>query len=267
MNNNLIEELLVTSSIIEELSRLEDTDPEIFCENLPSMQGPIGPQGAQGAIGKEGARGPQGLRGFVGPTGERGETGIPGPIGTQGKIGPKGDRGEPGIPGHQGPIGADGNAGPRGAQGPEGVIGFTGEKGDPGPRGQKGETGSRGIQGAKGDTGNAGPEGKIGPTGNEYSNTIIVVTEDYDVKQSDKFIVINSYIPRIIKLYSLPTENIESNISVNTNLIEIKSMVCSGNHKIVSNVKNTINETHISLQLSNHQAIKLISFGSTWYTF
>lgn len=239
----------------------------VYCEGPPGAQGLIGPQGPQGPIGAQGPCGPPGPRGFPGLTGF-GHIGPQGPQGLQGKMGPKGDRGERGLPGNQGPIGQEGNAGPRGPQGQEGIQGFSGEKGDIGPKGENGDIGPKGSKGAKGEKGDIGLEGVTGsqgPQGNpcDHKSSIIIVTEDYDVKESDRFIVINSYIPRVIKLYPLSID-----ITSNTTIpIEIKSMVCSGNHKIVSNTQNSINETHTSTQLISHQAIKLLPFGSTWYTF
>ncbi|MCT1804379.1 collagen-like protein [Corynebacterium sanguinis] len=48
-------------------------------ENVGSIQGPQGPEGAQGPQGPEGAQGPQGLKGDRGPQGLQGE---PGPVDT-----------------------------------------------------------------------------------------------------------------------------------------------------------------------------------------
>lgn len=219
-------------------------------------QGPAGPQGIQGRIGYTGSHGPQGPRGERGETGQRGEQGIQGPIGPRGPQGP------------QGPVGP---AGPEGAIGPEGPEGVQGQ---PGPRGEKGDRGDQGIQGLKGDRGYQGEQGPPGTcccegrVGHGSDERIIIINNDYTVKQNDRYIIINSTIPRVITLYDIPNEAAPIGINLETHSVSIRATVSSGPHKIVvSNQRNTINNSQPSFSLPSHQSVKLVPTGSTWYSF
>lgn len=86
--------------------KYEDFTPE----QLESLRGPSGKDGAIGPAG------PVGPRGEVGPTGPIGLTGPEGPMG------PAGPRGETGLTGPQGPVGLKGDAGPAGPSGKSGVY-------------------------------------------------------------------------------------------------------------------------------------------------
>lgn len=103
-------------------------------QEIITIQGPPGPQGAPGSIEfeeltpeqKEQLRGPQGPQGEVGPQGEPGEKGDKGEPGEKGPQGDKGDKGDAGEQGAQGEVGPEG---PQGETGPAGADGHTPVKG------------------------------------------------------------------------------------------------------------------------------------------
>jgi hypothetical protein len=139
-------------------------------DNLGSLSGPRGPQGAQGSTGPQGAQGfqgPQGGVGVRGPQGPQGAQGVAGPQGAQGDsgdIGPRGPQGAQGLQGPQGFQGPQGGVGVRGPQGPQGAQGDRGPQGFQGPQGT-GPQGIRGPQGPQGAQGDRGPQGFQGPQG------------------------------------------------------------------------------------------------------
>jgi len=258
----------------------------------PGPEGPTGKQGPKGEKGEKGEAGPQGPAGPEGQAGPRGGQGPAGPIGVQGKMGPagpvgaQGERGVKGDKGPQGPEGPQGPQGPRGPQGPQGPVGPAGPEGcmgpegpegpqgQPGSRGEKGEVGPPGPPGSKGERGEQGPEGPPGTcvcsgnNGHGFDERVIVINNDYHVKQNDRYIVINSTIPRVITLYQISKESAPIGVSIETHSISIRSTVSSGPHKIVvANSNNTINGTQASFPLTSHQSVKLVPTGSTWYTF
>lgn len=237
----------------------------------PGQQGPAGPEGPAGPRGGQGPAGPQGLQGRlgpVGPSGPRGPVGEKGEKGDQGLIGPAGSPGPRGPQGPQGPIGP---AGPQGSAGPEGAPGPQGPEGPQGPQGPRGFPGEKGDKGDKGDHGEQGPPGICsceGNGGHGSDERITIITGDYTVKSSDRYLVIKSSIPRVITLYSLPHEPTSPYTSIETKSIHIKSMVSAGHHKIiVANSHNTINDNQSSFPLSSHQSVKLVPAGNTWYSF
>lgn len=234
-------------------------------------QGPAGPEGQPGPRGGQGPQGPQGVQGRVGPTGPHGPIGPRGGKGDTGERGEQGPQGVPGQRGQQGPQGPVGPAGPEGRIGPEGPEGQPGQQGPRGDRGFKGDTGPTGQQGQKGDQGEQGPPGICccqGLNGHGADERIIIVNNDYHVKPTDRYIVITSNVPRVITLYSLSDTPAPIGVSLETHSVSIRSTVSAGPHKIlVSNSNNTINGTQSSFSLSNHQSIKLVPTGSTWYSF
>lgn len=243
-------------------------------------RGEPGQLGQQGPAGPEGPAGPRGGQGPAGPQGLQGRTGSPGPTGPRGPIGEKGEKGDqgligtvgpPGPRGPQGPQGQIGPAGPQGSAGAEGAAGPQGSEGPQGPVGPRGPSGENGDKGDKGDQGEQGPPGTCvceGNGGHGSDERIAIITGDYTVKSSDRYLVIKSSIPRVITLYALPNEPASSNVSSETKLIHVKSMVSAGHHKIiVANSHNTINENQKSFPLSSHQSVKLVPAGNTWYSF
>jgi hypothetical protein len=220
---------------------------------------------------------PEGPRSSLGPTGPPGSPGCTGPPGIRG---PKGDQGECGI---QGPEGPEGMPGPRGGQGPAGLQGATGppglrgECGHEGPRGEQGPAGLQGIQGLQGKTGPPGPKGDPGEMGrcvcegrdgHGLAEAIIVVTGDYQIRPNDRYIVIKSPIPRTLTLYPLPSGHAVTDALYETRSVHIRALVSAGAHKIVINTQgNTINEGQSFYSLPSHQTVKLVPWGSTWYTF
>lgn len=253
-------------------------------EGPQGKPGPKGDKGEQGSVGQQGSAGPEGIAGPRGGQGPAGPQGLQGKHGPAGPLGPKGDKGEKGDSGTQGPIGLAGPAGPRGSQGPqgpigpagpEGKVGSEGPEGQPGPIGPKGDRGEKGERGHSGEKGLRGERGEQGPVGicscngqGSHSEYIIVVTTDYQVKPDDRYIVINSSIPRVITLYPLSEEHVPNGVYTLTHALQIKSTVSSGHHKIlVPNAQNTINGSQSSFPLSSHQSIKLVPTGQTWYSF
>jgi hypothetical protein len=255
-------------------------------EGVPGKPGPKGDKGDKGEMGPQGPAGPEGQagpRGGQGPAGPQGVQGRMGPHGPAGSQGPRGDRGETGPRGEQGPQGPQGPKGQQGPQGPVGPAGPEGSIGPEGPEGPQGQRGSRGDKGDKGDTGATGPKGDRGEQGPEgppgtcvcdgqhghgSNERIIVINNDYQVKATDRYIVINSTIPRVITLYSICDEAAPIGISLETHSVSIRSTVSSGPHKIVvANSHNTINGTQPSFSLTSHQSVKLVPAGSTWYSF
>lgn len=240
-------------------------------------QGPLGQQGPAGPEGPVGSRGGQGGAGPQGPQGKQGPPGPPGIKGDKGDKGEKGDQGGPGIAGPVGSRGPQGPQGPIGPAGPEGKAGPEGPEGRHGSVGPKGDTGHVGPAGVQGNPGKQGHQGLEGPPGSCVCNGkpghgvdehIIIVNTDYQVKPSDRYIVINSTMPRVITLYALAQEISPMNVSVETHAVHIKSTVASGNHKIiVANSNNNINGNQPSYSLPSHQSIRLVPTGSTWYSF
>jgi hypothetical protein len=107
-----------------------------------------------------------------------------------------------------------------------------------------------------------------GNLGHGPDERIIIVNSDYTVKSTDRYIVINSSIPRVITLYLLPSDPISIGFAMETHSVHIKSMVSSGHHKIVvASPQNNINGNQPSFPLSSHQSIKLVPAGPTWYSF
>lgn len=199
--------------------------------------------------------------------GVQGDKGIKGDRGDKGEKGSKGDTGNQGIQGPRGEQGIQGSVGPRGLEGKEGPPGSEGVQGPPGPRGPKGEIGPQGIQGEKGDKGPPGTCVCDGLINHGQDESIIVITDDYTASTSDRFIVINSIIPRKITLPLLTSEQVNNNISYETKSINIKSTVTSGVHKIIVLDKfNNINGT-TSYDLSSNQSVKLVPIANTWYSF
>jgi len=237
----------------------------------PGQQGSIGPEGPPGPRGGQGPAGPpgfQGKQGPIGPTGPKGEKGNKGDKGDKGDIGPTGPQGIRGPQGPQGPIGPMGPEGKIGPEGPEGPIGAPGPKGD---RGEKGEKGEKGDKGDRGDQGEQGPLGICvcsGKPGHGSDEHIIIINNDYTIKSSDRYIIINSTIPRVITLYQLPSESAPVGVNMETHSVHIKSMVSSGHHKIVvANSNNNINGNQPSYTLASHQSVKLVPAGPTWFSF
>lgn len=238
-------------------------------QGFPGQQGPAGPEGPPGPRGGQGPAGPPGLQGRHGPAG---------PIGSRGEKGDKGDRGDQGNAGPPGPPGPRGPAGPQGAigpAGPEGAIGHEGHAGPPGPVGPpglRGEKGDRGEKGEKGDKGEQGDQGPMGvcenSPGHGADQRIIVVTTDYHVKSSDRFVVVKSTMPRTITLPLLTADPVPAGVSVETKALQIKSTISAGQHRIVvANPQNTINDNQTSFALASHQSITLVPSGQTWYSF
>lgn len=233
--------------------------------------GPAGPPGGRGAQGDCGPRGPQGDPGYQGVQGKQGPIGPPGPIGPAGGPGPKGDIGLPGPTGAPGPKGPQGPQGPIGPAGPEGLMGPEGPEGKPG-RGLKGDKGDKGDRGPKGEKGDQGPPGIEGPGGlcsckGNHEQRITVINNDYTVRQGDHYIVIKSSIPRSIYLPEISGDLSDYGVYSETQIFEIKSMMSSAPHKIVPFSGNSINETQPSFSLPSHAVVKLVSKGSSWYTF
>lgn len=238
---------------------------------VPGLQGPAGPEGPPGSRGGQGPAGPQGLQG---------KQGNPGPMGIKGDKGDKGDRGDQGDDGPAGPPGPRGQQGPQGPigpAGPEGKIGPDGMDGPPGPPGPKGDEGRKGDKGDKGDRGDKGENGEQGPPGvcccdgkpgHGSEEKIMIINSDYQVRPSDRYIVIDSKMPRVITLYSLPSEQAPMNCNMDTHSISIRSTVSSGHHKIiVATAQNNINGNQSSYPLNSHQSVKLVPAGNAWYTF
>lgn len=247
--------------------------------------GPKGDRGEPGPVGQQGPAGPEGPagpRGGQGPAGPQGLQGKPGPAGPQGIQGPKGERGERGergesVTGPAGPRGPQGPQGPIGPAGPEGKMGPEGPEGKRGPQGSKGDTGVPGPQGIPGQQGPQGPPGPEGPAGTCACNgklghgseeRIIIINSDYTIKSSDRYVVIDSVIPRTITLLPLKNDGPGFGVSVETYALNIRSKVSSGNHKIVvANPNNNINGNQSSYTLGSHQSVKLVPLGSTWFSF
>lgn len=171
-------------------------------------------------------------------------------------------RGPPGPQGCVGPAGPQGRVGEEGPPGPRGPMGPVGPRGLVGPCGPKGDTGERGVQ---------GPVGKClcdGIPGHDTKNRIIVIDDDYQVKEGDNYIVIDSIIPKTIKLFRLTKDVPYKNESIVTDTIHIKSTIVSGNHKIVVyNSDNSINGLQQAYSIASHQAVTLVHKGNTWFTF
>lgn len=264
----------------------------------PGLIGPSGPEGSQGKPGPKGDRGEQGLLGQQGPAGPegppgprggqgpcgpqglQGKQGPPGPLGPRGEKGEHGDKGDLGPPGPQGPPGGRGPQGPQGPigpAGPEGKIGSEGPDGKAGPQGPKGDRGDKGDKGERGALGHPGPQGPEGPEGtcvcsgqpgHGSDERILIINNDYTVRPTDRYVVINSAIPRTIILRALPPDPLATNVPASTRSVHIKSSITSGNHKIVvDNPQNSINGNQPSYPLSSHQSVKLVPAGSVWYTF
>lgn len=235
------------------------------------QQGPAGPEGPPGPRGGQGPAGPpgiQGKQGLIGPAGPRGEQGKQGNRGDQGNSGPAGPAG---VRGPCGPQGSVGPAGPQGSVGPEGAQGAPGPQGPPGPRGLPGERGEEGKQGVKGDQGEQGPPGVCVCDclpGHGADQRIIIVNSDYQVKATDRYIVIKSQIPRTLILPTLSPDPVPIGVTIETKALHIRSLVAAGPHKlVVGDPRNNINETQASITLANHQAIALVPINQTWYTF
>lgn len=248
--------------------------------------GPKGDKGEQGVPGQQGSAGPEGPPGPRGGQGPCGPQGLPGRKGSPGIQGPRGEKGEKGDPGKDGPLGPCGPAGPRGLQGPQGAIGpagpegkmgppgpegVPGKAGPQGPRGEKGDKGDRGEKGDKGERGEEGPVGTCvcnGVPGHGIDERIIIVNTDYQVKSTDRYIVIHSAVPRTITLPALVTDPVPIGVSLDTKTLHIKSTVTAGRHKItVSNSHNNINGNQTTYSLANHQSITFVPMQCTWFTF
>lgn len=86
-------------------------------QEIPIIEGPVGPSGPAGPTG------PTGPSGLTGPQGPQGVAGPQGIQGIQGNIGSVGSQGPAGAPGPQGIPGPSGAVGPAGATGPQGPAG------------------------------------------------------------------------------------------------------------------------------------------------
>lgn len=134
------------------------------------------------------------------------------------------------------------------------VKSLKGDKGDKGEKGDKGDKGDRGLQGG---IGPAGPQGVEGPPGMcNHSSECVVVTTNYTVRTQDRYVVINSAVPRVI---SLPEPNAQ--------VIQIKSLVTSGTHKIACTPNTSINEVQPAFSLASHASVTFVAHANTWYTF
>jgi len=85
------------------------------------------------------------------------------------------------------------------------------------------------------------------------------------VKNTDRYIIINSYIPRNITLYDI-TNLSNNNGYTEASPITIRSMVCSGNHKILACKGNNINGLQPSIIIESYKTITLIPCNGIWIT-
>lgn len=98
-------------------------------------------------------------------------------------------------------------------------------------------------------------------------DSIIIVNKDYQINYMEKYVVIKSHSPRIIKLYDLPLEMAGPNLIHYTSAVHIKALAVTGVHKITAGKHNTINEYQPCYELSSGDSVTLVPVGNTWYSF
>lgn len=112
---------------------------------------------------------------------------------------------------------------------------------------------------------------KRGPLGQMSEHTepesIIIVNKDYQINYMEKYVIIKSHSPRIIKLYDLPLETATPHHLYYTSAIHIKALAVSGVHKITAGKHNTINEYQPCYELSSGNSVTLVPVGNTWYSY